>query len=111
MSYAEAHLLSLKESPEIQTRECLKASEGYLTENLLRKSSLPAEELTTVPVSLVRKYLYLCNRYNFADRDQMMGIEKYRPDVTNPHLWASILSQAKVNVSIKVPAVNVAFSL
>jgi hypothetical protein len=97
MSYAEAHFLSFKESSEIQTLESLKSNENYLTENVLRKMSLPAEELSTVPVALARKYLYLYNRYAFADRDQMMGMEEYQLAVSNRHLWASILNQAEVN--------------
>jgi hypothetical protein len=112
MSYAEGHLFNLKKSPEIHTLPSLKSSEDYVTENLFRKSPLPAEELTTVPVALARKYLYLYNRYTFADRDQMMGTEMYQPEATNPQLWAPILAQAKVNISIlQVFAANMPFAL
>jgi hypothetical protein len=86
MSYAEVHLLSLKELPEIQTLESL----------MPRKMSFSAEELTTVPVALARKYLYLYKRYAFADRVQMIGMEEYQPGATSPHLWAPILNQAEV---------------
>lgn len=112
MSYAESHLLNLKKSPEIHTLPSLKSSSNYVTENPFRKSPLLAEELTTVPVALVKKYLYLYERYAFADRDQMMGTEMYQPDATNPELWAPILAQAKVTVSIlQVSAANMPSAL
>ncbi|PNF13766.1 hypothetical protein B7P43_G13145 [Cryptotermes secundus] len=100
MSYAESHLLNLKTSPEIHTCPSLKSSSNCMTENPFRKSPLLAEELTTVPVALARKYLYLYERYAFADRDQMMGTEMYQPDATNPWLWAPILAQAKMSCCV-----------
>jgi hypothetical protein len=106
MSYAESHLLNSKKSPQIHTLPSLKSNSSYVTENLL------AEELTTVPVALVRKYIYLYDRYAFADGDQMMETEMYQPDATNPQLWAPILAQAKVNVSVlQASAANMPFAL
>jgi hypothetical protein len=100
MSYAEGHLLNSKKSSQIQSNS------SYVAENLL------AEEFTTVPVTLVRKYLYLYDRYAFADGDQVMETGMYQPDATNPQLWAPILAQAKVNVSIlQASAANMPFAL
>lgn len=83
-----------------------------MEENPFRKSPLLAEELTTVPVALARKYLYLYERYAFADRDKMMGTEMYQPDARNHQLWAPILAQAKVNVNIlQVSAANMPSAL
>jgi tRNA G10 N-methylase Trm11 len=112
MSYAESHLLNLKKSPEIHTVPSVKSSSNYVTENPFRKPPLLAEELTTVPIALARKYLYLSERYAFADRDQMMGTEMYRPDATSPQVWAPILARAKVNVSmLQVSATSMPFAL
>jgi hypothetical protein len=112
MSYAEGHLLNLKKSPQIHTLPSLELSSSYVTENLFGKSPSLAEELTTVPVALVRKYLYLYDRYAFADRDLVMKTELHHPDATNPQLWAPILAQAKVNVSIlQASASNMPFAL
>jgi hypothetical protein len=106
MSYAESHLLNLKKSSQIHVLPSLKSSSSYVTENLL------AEELTTVPVALVRKYLYLYDRYAFADRDLVIETKMYQPDAANPQLWAPILAQAKVNVSIlQVSAADMWFAL
>ncbi|KAJ4429121.1 hypothetical protein ANN_26122 [Periplaneta americana] len=88
MSYAEAYHLSLKMSANTH----MAALSSNDNQNGTQASS---EEISTVPHTLVKKYLYLHNRYSLAYGYEINGIEKYSPDATNPHLWNSILSQAE----------------
>ncbi|XP_069676778.1 uncharacterized protein [Periplaneta americana] len=91
MSYAEAYHQSLKMSANTH----MAALSSNDNQNGTQASS---EEISTVPLSLVKKYLYLHNRYSLAYGYEINGIEKYSPDATNPHLWNSILSQAEMSV-------------